>query len=101
MARRGNYVSICYHQKGLQSQVNPRGRQWGRRDLSIRQLARTDDVPANRITLERDRLDRAFNKPVQFDVDVPDVLEGDPRSLQLAAIAVRRQLHGIEAVLPP
>ena len=86
VARRGDLASVRCHQEHLQSQINASGRQWRGRNLGIGQLAGEDDMPAISLALEGDRLDRALDGPMQFDLDAANVLKVDQRTVQLAAI---------------
>jgi hypothetical protein len=99
VAWRSNRAPIRCHQEDLEAKVNASSRQRGRHDLSVRQFTGEDDMPAIGFTFEGDGLDCAFNEPMQFDLDVADVLKVDHRAIQLATVAVSREFQSIKAPL--
>jgi hypothetical protein len=57
-------------------------------------------MPAIRFPLEGDCLGCILDRLVQFDLNIPDVLEIDPVALELATVTVGWKPSGVEAVAP-
>ena len=67
--------------------------------VSWRSLTREDHVPLATTTFDGDGLDRPFDRPVELDFDVSDILDmHTPGFFQLTAISVGRKLDGPEPI---
>jgi hypothetical protein len=98
--RRRNAITLGRDEEALQAEVDADRRILGRRDLDLTEVAGEDRVPVARLAPERNRLDLSFDRTVQLDLDVTDVLEVDTRRgfIQFAAVAVGGELDGVEAI---
>jgi hypothetical protein len=94
--RLGLAVTGC--QEVRQTHVDADGRLATVRDRNVWQLAREDDIPLARFTLERDGLDRVFHRSMQLDADRTDVLNAKTVSDEPDAITVSWESETVEAV---
>ncbi len=86
------------HEKGFQTHINANSRPVIRWSSNIGQLTREDDIPAIGFPLERDRLDRACHLTMPFHLEQAHMLDVEPTILELAAIALGRELNGIAVI---
>ena len=100
VARRLNRLVVGRYEEALQPEVNANSRTTPGGFGRIPELAGEDHVPFPASPLDGDGLDGPFERAMQLDLDVSDVLEVEPLALLEPTTApVRRELDGSKPIL--
>lgn len=101
VARRFHGLATRRNEEALEAEINADGRtvSGGLRCWGTPEIAREDHVPLATTTFDGDGLDFAFDRAMQLDLDMSDVLEIQSSVVfEAASVSVGRELDGPEPI---